>query len=56
MDFKIESKRSLIPFLKYEQFFLVANFQNLVNGLIGSAPGNRYMQVILRDFFDPAKL
>lgn len=51
MDLKIEGKKSLVPFLKYQQFYLLAHGESLVNGLIGSAKGNRYLQIILRDFF-----
>lgn len=56
MDLKIEGKKSLMPFLKYEEFYLIANQYSLVNGLIGSVPGNRHLATMLRDFFDPSQL
>ncbi len=53
LDFKIEGKKSLRPFLKYEQFyFQVTNF-TLQNGVIGSIKGDRHHYTLLKDFSDP---
>lgn len=42
----------MIPFLKYEQFFLYINpGGSLVNGVIGSVPGFRHFKTVLTDIF-----
>ena len=56
MDYKIEGKRPLQPFLKYEQIHFAVSNISLVNGLIGSVKGDRRHYAILKDFSDYKKL
>ena len=56
-DMKTEGRKSLLPFLKYEQFFFHVGFGQkdgeggLVNGLIGSVPKQKNFKKILTEFF-----
>lgn len=53
MDFKIEGKKPLQPFLKYEQIYFMVSNISLANGFIGSVKGYRRHYMILKDFSDP---
>lgn len=46
-DMKVEGRKSLMNFLKYEQFFYYSSSESLVNGVIGSIRGNFHFRKIL---------